>query len=239
VAAFSGWVIRRMHYKESSKIIYLYTVEGIVSVLVQGANRLNSPYLGQVEVGMKVRIDSTDRGLKRLKDLEVLDDGRMISQDLLKYTYVLHLFEIIDHVATQDMDHLKLYGLMEKVMEALKTATNYIPFIMMVESKLLYLLGLQPQFRRCIVCNSPDIISFALQDGGALCQEHISESPSIPMELARKWEAIYLYDFLRPSALTNTEKEWKQLREVIDRYYEYHLGLITKSRAIIRDLQGY
>ncbi|HOP57612.1 MAG TPA: DNA repair protein RecO [Bacillota bacterium] len=235
----TGFVLKRMDYKETSKIIFVYTPTGRESYLVHGANKFTSPFLAQAEILNLLNVKSEGKGLKTAKNIETKARYPHIKDNLEKYTYALHLFEILQNVADAEIDHAKLFGFMEKLLPKMEESDNYIPYAYMFESKLLYLLGIQPEFRECVVCKSKEVAGFSVPDGGMLCQEHYRES-CYPLTLAREWMRLYYFDINKeaePPLLSYDTAVG--LRRLLDDYYRYHLNMRTKSRQVLEGLLGY
>jgi len=236
---FEGLILKRIDYKESSKIIYLYTAKGLKSVLVHGANKLNSPYLGMTETLSLVKVFCQGKNLKVLKDASLILQYSLIKNDLNKYTYVMHLFELIYHFSENEFDHEKLYMFLLKILILIETTPDYIPYIYMFESKLLYLLGVNPLFKQCVVCGKKENLFFSIKEGGMCCQEHFHEPLRFKEEVLLLFQTLYYFD-LQTSELPFIEEPLlKELRHLLDLYYDYHLNFQTKSRTVLKGLIGY
>jgi len=239
VTESEGFVLKRMDYKESSKIVFLYTAAGKTSFLVHGANKLQSPFLAKTEVLNKLRVTTEGRGLKIAKDIDTLEIFPAIKQDLVKYTYCLHVLETVYFLAESDIDHAKLYGFLDKIFPKIATETDYVPYIYMFETKLLYLLGLQPELKQCIVCRKENLSGFSVSEGGVVCGDHLPSEKPYSLKTVLAFSRLYHYDLEKPSALLFDLETVKDLRLLLDDYYHYHLNLETKSRSILRGLLGY
>jgi DNA repair protein RecO (recombination protein O) len=233
-----GIVLKQMNYKESSKIIYVYTSHGLVSVLVHGSNKLKSPYLNLVRIFSHVKLYVSGSELKTLRDGEVLNYHSDISLDIVKYTYSLHLMEVIYYFSQHEHDHEKLFQFILKIIDKIIENPIFDIYIMMAELKLLYLLGVQPLLKHCVFCDSKEGLNFSVEDGGMICSEHRTKSRynSATMHLLL---SLYYYDLSDPIELDYDQQDVVELRRLIDEYYEYHLNYRSRSRKSLRDLIGY
>jgi DNA repair protein RecO (recombination protein O) len=233
-----GIILKQIKYKESSKIMYLYTGHGLVSVLVHGSQKIKSPYLNLVRVFSYVRLFVSGKTLKTLRDAEVLDRYPMISDKLERYAYGLHLMEVVYQFSGHDHDHKKLFQFLLKILERLNQDEQYESYVMMFELKLLYLLGLQPLLKHCVFCREETHLSFSVKDGGMVCQNHggKKEYPSSTIQYLAK---LYYFDVDRESLDEVNREDIKHLRKLLDAYYQYHLNFKSKSRKMIQDLLGY
>ncbi len=234
-----GIVIRRMDYKETSKIVFLYTSRGKKSFVIHGANKILSPYLSQTEILNLIDVFVQGKGLMIGKEIETLNGYREIKEDLEKYTYLLHLAEILWHVSDADIDHERLYGFFLKVLDRTKATKNYIPYIYMFEVKLLYLLGIQPEFSRCVICHSEKIAAFSVRDGGCVCEKHLPLGETFSKEAALELGKLYRFDIDKGIPDCLDEETAMVIRKLLDSYYLYHLELKTKVRETLAKLLGY
>lgn len=233
-----GIVLKQMDYKESSKIIYVYTASGKVSVLVHGSNKLKSPYLNLVRVFSHVRLIVSGKTLKTLRDGQVINYYTGLSNDLNKYTYAVHLMEVVYYFSDHDHDHEKYLRFLLKIFDRLKENNQFNLFMMMAELKLLFLLGVQPLFKHCVHCQKQKGLSFSVEDGGMVCDEHhsVSRYRRSTIELMM---TLYYYDMDQSIALVSDIQDEIELRHIIDEYYEYHLNYRGRSRKMLKEILGY
>lgn len=233
-----GIVLKHIRYKESSKIIYLYTPNGQVSVLVHGSQSMKSPYLNLVRVFSHVKLQISGKNLKTLRDGDVVHYYNHISENLERYAYAAHLMEVIYFFSNHDHDHEKLFQFLLKIMDKLEHENDFRIYEMMAELKLLYLLGVQPLFKHCVFCQNTSGLVFSLEDGGMVCSDHQQRSKynKSTIELMMK---VYYFDLSKDQAIEYSQTELAALRRLLDEYYEYHLNFKSKSRNMIRDMDGF
>ena len=229
-----------MTYKESSKIIYLYTSSGLISLLVHGAKKLSSPYLRLTENLNLIKVFATGKGLKTLTDGEVIKDYQTIKQDLDKVAYVSHLVELIMAFSESEYDHQKLYDFVLKILDQITESKSYIRYIYMFEIKYLYLLGIAPNFKRCVVCNKIDNLQFSIKSGGYCCKDHYPENDKKFSDSAISiLSTLYYHDMNNPLDLSIDQATGIEIRNFLDEYYLYHLSFQSKSRKVLSGLLGY
>ncbi|MDT8336824.1 MAG: DNA repair protein RecO, partial [Candidatus Izemoplasmatales bacterium] len=149
---YQGIILKKINFKESSEIIYLYTKTGLISVLVHGSKTMKSPHLNLTKVLNHVKVIIAGKNLKVLRDGEVIRNYSLLHNNLEKYTYLLHLAELIYYFSTHEHNHEKLYNFLLKIMDRIMDRDDYIPYINMCELKLLYLLGVNPNLTACMTC---------------------------------------------------------------------------------------
>lgn len=238
MAKIEGLILKFIPYKETSKILYVYTKDGLESVLVHGARKIKSPHLNLTQLMNRVNLDVTGKDLLILRDGDLIDDYATIKNDLNRHIHYQHLCEIVYTISRHEHDHAKLYLFLLKIFEHGKEG-SYIPYVNMAELKILYLLGLQPMFAECVICGAKDHLRFSIEDGGMICGAHGEDRLFVDSHVVRMIMRLYYYDLQNPEALSFSDEDLKPIRRFIDRYYAYHLDFKSKSREIMQDLMGY
>jgi len=239
VDEFEGIIIRHMDYKESSQIIHVYTEKGLISCLLHGANKMKSPFLASKESLSHVKIIASGKGLKTVKEMDVLHSFPLIKSQLDKYTYVLHMLELIHHFADGELNHEKAYPFLIKIINKVELETDYVPYINMFEAKLLYLLGVNPLFHECVICKDIHDLTFSIEEGGMTCNNHTLKKQAYSQACIELFEFLYYYDLQNPSSIETEMKTIMELRHLLDEYYLYHLNIKTKSRTVLEGFIGY
>jgi len=235
-----GIILKKLDYKESSKIIYLYTKKGIISVLIHGNRKLKNPYLNLSRIMNYVGLHVSGKDLLTLRDGDVIRDFRESKKDLEKFTYILHILELIYNVATHEHDHEKLLSFLLKIFDICEKEKDYIPYLNMIELKLLYLLGVNPLFNHCVSCERTDNLRFSVIDGGMCCPDHyIKKDVDTSISTTNLMKQLYYFDLQNPSEIKYADEDIRSLRRVLDRYYEYHMSFHSNSRKMLKGLIGY
>jgi len=235
-----GIILKKLDYKESSAIVYLYTDKGLVSVLVHGSRKLKSPYLNVARILNVVGFHVSGKNLLTARDADVIEGYREIKKDLEKFMYIQHISELVYHVSTHQHDHKKLYQFLRKVFDKVETEKDYIPYLNMVELKLLYLLGLNPLLSHCTGCKQTSKLKFSVSEGGMCCETHYPHGEKeVTNQCVNALKTLYYFDLNENQTLHIDPIVLKELRDVIDRYYEYHLNFRSHSRKMLLGLIGY
>ncbi len=235
---YRGIILKKINFKESSEIIYLYTETGLVGVLVHGSKTMKSPHLNLTKVLNHVKVIISGKNLKVLRDGEVINNYSSIHSDLEKYTYLLHLAELIYYFSTHEHDHEKLYNFLIKILEQIKDKEEYIPYINMCELKLLYLLGVNPNLNSCMICQNTQNLVFSVKEGGVFCPDHLPDYYYSNKVLAAV-QKLYYFDLNKEQRLEIDNSLLRDIRNVIDEYYDYHLNYHSKTRKMLKGLIGY
>ena len=232
-------IFKHQDYKESSRLLIAYSEKGKLSFLAQGANKFESPLRSATETLNQVTITHTGKDLQIIKEIEVIKDYSILKADMIRYTHALHLIELVLFVVQGVTDDQKLYPFLVKILNRIETDPLFQAYVLMFESKLLYLIGLQPRFSGCLVCGATNDLRFSISEGGMCCPLHRFQGKLVPEPLIRSWEYLYRFDLNQNQKLDYDMSDIKELRALVDEYYEYHLNHQTKARSLIRDLLGY
>jgi DNA repair protein RecO (recombination protein O) len=235
---YRGIILRKIIYKESSEIIHFYTEKGRLSILVHGNRKIKSPYLNVMNSLNIVKVIVSGQNMKTLRDAELIRNYSLFSNDFEKYTYCLHILELINYFSEHEHDHEKLILFYEKVMNKIQEEQNYIEYLYSFELKMLYLLGVQPALKSCGVCQKQDELLFSVDDGGVFCKEH-AKGKIYDSNILEKLRKLYYYDINVFNLPKLQDNELKAIRLILDEYYEYHLNYHSKARSLLKGFLGY
>jgi len=235
---FEGLIVKQIPFQESSKILHLYTAEGMKSVIVHGAKKMTSPYLSASENLNLVRVSAAGKDLLTVTDADLVEGYPAIKADLEKLTYAQHLAELLNDFAESEYDHAKFYAFVKKILTRFETEPDYHAFAYMFELKYLFLLGVAPSFGACAACGKKDGLAFRVRAGGACCPDH-AEGPVVSDEAFAWMRRLYQFDLREPLAERPSPAVSAEIRRVIDDYYAYHLNFRSKSRSVLSGLLGY
>jgi len=130
-----------------------------------------------------------------LTDGAVIADFPQIKSDLEKVAYVSHLMELITAFSESEYNHKKLFDFIIKILRLVEESKTYIRYIYMFELKYLYLLGLAPNFKQCVVCNNDKNLTFSVKSGGYVCENHLisDEMHFSPKDRSKNWTRNSLF----------------------------------------------
>lgn len=227
-----GIVLKQIAFKESSVIVHVYGKDGLVSLLVHGAKKWQSPYRRIVEPITAIRYHATGKNLLTLTDADILEDFPGLKNDLERGLAASHVLELAQRHAEGDLDHAKLYPFLANVLRRMDQDPRYDLYATMFELKLYYLLGVQPALRGCVVCGLADDLRLSVSAGGAVCPDHRRPDAAYGGDVLEAAAQLYHHDVKNPLVWTHGETTDALLRRFVDEYTAYHLHLLTKSRQL-------
>ena len=210
------------------------TPTGIESLLAKGARKTKSKIRHLTQIMTKISYNKTrSTNLPILISGDIVNDYNDIKTDLEAQTYASHIFEIV-YKTSAELDFVRLYDFLSKTLD--KIIENKDPEFMsfVFELKYLYLMGLGPIFKHCAECDSVERVGFDAYKGGVVCKEHSGTFTITEQSIVLGLYKLYFYQY---DGLFDIDR--RQIRSVIDNYYDHFLNYKSKSREIIKNIYGY
>ena len=214
-----GIVLSETDYKETSKIVNLYTPMGKIGIKALGSKRIKNGLLGFTNTGNTVEFVATDSQLPTLEEYTIKDSLYTRFDDLSTAKALGVIIRILNDLPP-DTDHQRLYPFVKNIIEALgKNNNDKVISIFLI--KILYVYGIAPNLKSCVKCGIKNDLSFIPELGGAVCQAHgVGNTESIKI-----WNEYY-YDKKKLEEYSNCD--FDLLLNEIKTYYNYHLGFKIK-----------
>lgn len=175
-----GIVLSKMKYRDTSKILRLYTKEfGKISVIAKGARDAKNIFRSALEpmnYVSAVIYKNDNRELQLLAQCDVIRPFRYLSENMEKMYVAMTVLELVDVVTHDEEENEALFSLLLNVIETVNNETKS-PIIALYyfESKLSELLGFKPDLQKCSACGigieeeRSERGNFSLTNGGILC----------------------------------------------------------------------
>ncbi len=175
-------VLRAMKFRDTSKIVSLYTRQfGRLSVVAKGA-RGRTPRFGAALEPMShvtaVLYHKERRELHLLSQCDLLNGFRRIADTMERMAAGLEVVELVGGVTHDEEANPALFDLLTATLGAIDHATN-TPALALYsfEIRLAAILGFQTAFAHCLVCARPlegtavkgGVSMFQPDRGGCLC----------------------------------------------------------------------
>lgn len=175
-------VLRYANYKESSRMLTLFSLEqGVLSVAARGCRRTRSPIRAGCELlTFGEYLLHTNRDRHNLRDCTVLDPFFDLREDLDRLATAMHLRDLCDAVLEEGNPQGEVFSLLIRCLgllchEKLEPALVQLFF----EVQLMNALGLMPQVEVCVQCGGSlgKDVGFSITQGGAVCAECRKKTP--------------------------------------------------------------
>jgi DNA repair protein RecO (recombination protein O) len=239
-----GIVIRSTDYGESNKIITIYTRElGKVGVMARGAKKPSSRLTSITQLfTYGTFLFQKSSGLGGLQQGETILSLRGIREDIFLTAYASYIAELLDK-STENLERNPyLFELLKQTLLYLDEEVDPDILINIFEMKMLTVLGLHPQLDGCALCGNKDgTFHFSIREGGFLCHrcfEHDSFRLPISQITVKLLRLFYYFDLNRLGNISVKPETKKELKDVIQAYYQEFSGLSIKSKRFLDQLDS-
>jgi DNA repair protein RecO (recombination protein O) len=233
-----GIVIRSMNLGETSKIVTLFTRElGILKVIAKGVRSNKSRMGAALELLTVCRIvyyEKENRELQFLSQADLVEFFPNLPADLEKWGYANACAELISRSQTSLEATAKLYPILLNTLRAMNDAAAEARVCFWgFQMKLLGVLGVAPNLRRCLHCNTAGpivetgerVYQFDVARGGFICD---CCPPSIGAPILSNETLIRLADFQtlpaeKLSHLKISPTVRREIENFFRAYFAFHL----------------
>ena len=175
--------------------------------------------------------------LTKAKNIEVINYFNEIKNDLKKYTVASYALELIYRMV-EASDHSDiLYKLLVEFLKKLVTREDVRVLLLEFRIKMLYFLGIQPQFKMCCHCGDTDnLVGLSISSGSMECVNHES-GDNIGLSATKIINLLYTDKSL--DITIDDDSVVDLLSTIIDAYYEKHQYYGLKSKVMLEKLGCY
>ena len=235
----SGFIISEVPYGDTSKIINIFTNEGIIGCIAKGAKSLKSNLrvcTTKYTYGNFI-IKYNENKLSILKEASFINELINIKNDLLLISYLSYLVELTNQVIKQTTNYNELYKIFISTILKLNDKLNPKVLTNIYELKVLDYLGVGINFNCCAKCGSTkNIVTIDGDIGGYVCSncytnEYIYDDKTIKM-----LRMYYLIDINSISDLKISDSVVNNIDRFIDTYYDRYTGLYLTSKKFLKDI---
>lgn len=169
-----GFVLREFSYRESSKIIEVFTKDmGKISIIAKGVLNKKNPNLSSTQRFVKASYNLYKSGEKffGIRDASLL---KSYSKSNKNFDIIIYKSAICDLLLrTIDFDQKNLvYNLLDKTFDSFEKASeNYFNIFLCFLLKYISFSGFKPNLKECSLCGSkinPEDAYFSIKDGGMI-----------------------------------------------------------------------
>lgn len=233
-----GIVIKETDYKETSKIINIFTKEGIIGILAKGAKRLKSPFVGATSklTYAHFHINYKENSMSTLIEVDIIDTLKNLKKDITKISYASFITDLTYQVYKHENNN-SLYELYKS--SIIKINEGYDPLVItnILELKYLDYLGIRPIISKCVICGKDkNIITISSYKGGYICKSCHTNEKIISLKALKLIKMFYYIDISKISKTDISANVKKEINTFIDEYYDRYAGLYLKSKSFLNNL---
>ncbi len=238
-----GIVLSETKFRETSKIINVFTDSGIKGLICKGAmniknkNRVSSMklILGNFNI-----YDKEDK-LSTLADSDVINYFPHIRNDITLISYASYLCDLVYQILKQNLlkeDIKNIYDLFKNTLLKLEDGLNPMAITNILEVKLLDYLGVGLNLTSCTICgNKKDIVTLSSERGGLLCKNCYHGERLVPLSIVKILNMYYLVDIKSISKLTIKKDSIYEINQFLNNYYDDYTGLYLKSKNFLKTIE--
>jgi len=239
IKKIEGIVISEVDYKESSKIINIYTKEyGIIGCLARGSKRLKSNLSG---VSSKLtygyfHINYKENGMSTLMEVDIINNFKNIKKDIEKISYVAYITELVTQVFKHE-NNKNIYTLYIDSIKKINDGFDPMVITNILELKLLDSLGIRPVIDSCVSCgNMNGIVTISSYKGGYLCNNCCNNEKIVHTKTIKLIRMFYYVDISKIDKIEISDTIKNEINEFIDDYYDRYSGLYLKTKTFLKNL---
>ncbi len=216
---FKGLVISSIDYKEKSKIIYLYTPLGFDSILVKSGKAYKSGNLGIITTLNEVSYIKSKAKLSTMIEYNILNSYFDLTKSIKKMDSIKTIINVIKNIPL-DTFHERCYNFIINTLNNLKKYDDEDKILSIFLIKMLYVYGINPSLKECIICNSKSNLVFLdLNKGGAICSNCTINNN---LDKLKIWNEYY---YEKKEIEKYSDFDFEQLLKDIKLYYNIHLSI--------------
>ena len=237
IKKIEGIVVSEIDYKESSKIINIFTFDlGVIGVIAKGTKKVKSPLAGvtsKLTYGY-FHVNYKENGLSTLIEVDVVDKFKNIRKDINLMSYSLYILELASRVYKHDSDK-SIYEMLIASLKKIDEGYDYQVITNIFELKMLEYLGIKPVVDECVNCGTKvDIVTVSSYRGGYLCKNCCHGEVITDIRTIKLLRMFYYVDISKISKLDISDNVKLEIHNFIDRYYDRYTGIYFKTKKLLK-----
>ena len=233
-----GIIISETNYGETSKIINIFTKDGIIGAIAKGAKSIKSPLRSSTMTFTyaKFNIYYNENKLSTIKSADIINDLSNIKKDITLISYMSFLCDLSTQVMKQNNNE-DIYNLLISSLLKINNGLNPMVITNILELKLLDYLGVGISFNSCAKCGSThNIVTIDPDIGGYICQNCYTNEILYDEKTLKMLRMYYLVDINTITDLKISDKVIKNINYFVNTYYDRYTGLYLKSKKFLNEM---
>lgn len=238
----TGYVIRSQDYRETHKLITLFTEEvGKITAIARGANKPNSRMVAVTQPFVYGKfLTYISSGLSTIQQGEVEDSNREIREDIFKTTYASYIAELTWKTLEDRKRNPYIFHQFKHTLKWIAEHEQALIPLMMYELKIYKIAGISPVLKYCVLCESQkDLRAFSIEEGGILCQKCLFRDPHarrLSNSLIKLLQVFSDLGIERIGNISVKKSNEQRLRNMLDEYYERYGAFPLKTKNVLNQL---
>ncbi len=225
-----GFVLRSIPFKESSRLITLYSLElGRITVIAHGSQSKKSRFGAAVQPLSHVQAviyTRPMRSIQILSDCSHVQRYPVILDDLGRLTIGQRICEYVQALTEDGQRSPEIYHLLVKVFDALNSPDiNGVIIQLYFQLQLTTLLGFAPAFSKESVEEICEIGGYLMLVDGSIAKNAEGKTLAVhaSRSVLRAFATLHRADLSVILRLQLTRKQCDELHQLITRFMRYHM----------------
>ena len=236
-------LLRKQDLRETSLFLSFYTrSSGKIYGVMKGVRGQKGQYSAMPQIFSLNEIVFYERKEKEvftISQCELKEFFAQIRESLEKTSHAMYFIELVNFLAPLGDRNEKMFELLENSLGMLCGEASTKRVARIFEIKLLAILGLMPQLKNCIICESPvgKKIRFSLKNGGVICEGcSVKEKEGFPVSTGtiNFIEHINRSDWEMVLRIKVSQEVGRQVEDLLRRFMNYHLHLRPKTLEFMK-----
>lgn len=210
-----GIIYKTIDYKESSKLLFLYTPRGKITLVANGVKSMKHEYRVLSQYLTEIEFEDKNKDMFSLQKAKTLETFTKAKENFESVKKAALSLELIDHMVTDDLPHTVIYDLLLGLLKKDITLTSLV-----FPVKMLYLLGYGLDF----VGDNP--MGFSIKEA-TVCTAKNNYYPDLDLEYTVYLSQLYFYK--ADVNLDINEEKTIKIMSFIKAFYRHHLEYDFKS----------
>jgi len=229
----TGFIIRSIDFKESDKIITIFSKEfGKFSAIAKGARKLESKFGASLDLLTLNELVFYDKeSLKLLKEAHIINSFLALKKDYEKLNVALRCARLLNLLIKEGQIERCTFQLFEDLLKWVERAEGAKLYELAFKLKFIKALGFAPNLFRCAGCGAQtQNYAFSPEKGGLVCPTCKSVAdPPIELGLARSLKAALELPLSKLGRLKLNEDALSCADQLLDGFIGYHLHPVTRG----------
>ena len=243
-------LIRKVDYGEADNIVTFFTEEsGKLTAFARNAKKSKKRFGTSLDLAAFVNahfsFKKNHSHMPSLNSVTVIGNFEQIRKDLIKIASASYMMELFYEMTAENVKNRNLFYFLHSFLESLNRDEIKTTLLPIYAVKFMRIIGLGPNFKECSYCGESQGLSktfFVFSRGGIVCSKCIYKnkdefSPLKPetFNILSKEESMG-ENFLK--RLTPTNASAYELKWIVNKFVEFHLGKSLNSYRFMEELNG-
>jgi DNA repair protein RecO (recombination protein O) len=234
-----GIILKKRDLRESDRFFSIYTDElGKIEAVAKGARKIKSKMAGHLDLFSTLNLMvASGKTYYQIAGVETLENFINLKSDLIKIALASYCLEMIDIFTKTDHPDLKIYAILNEILEIFNDKKNkdYLKLYGLSKFfilKLISFLGWTPELYNCVKCKKKIVPNGNLFDaarGGLVCGACRREGTPISTAAIKILRFVLQNNLKNSAALKMTKSQLKEAARAIDSLTAAHQDSELKS----------